>query len=336
MYQRKLNQQEQFVGAQPRMTASLREWVGSHIDMTGTFGDAPPPHSQELPVQQVGMTSAPAFAAGRFFIERIRMSVHSTAVVSPLAKIDPSASIGPFVVIDGAVQVGAGSHVGAAAMILGNTEIGRGCRIHSHAVVGDVPQDRTYAGGESFCRIGEECIIREGATVHRGTRPGSATVIGDRCMLMTNTHVGHNCVVGNDVIIISGALLGGHVHVGAKAVIAGGAAIHQFVRIGELAMISGLAKVVQDVPPFFMTDRDGAIVGENRIGLMRAGLSAAERLEIKSAFRIIYRSGMLRECVLEELRTTLTTVAGRTLFEFMANSSGRGVGRESIPLRRAA
>lgn len=264
------------------------------------------------------------------------MPVHPTAIISPLAGIDPSASIGPYVVIEGAVQVGAGSDIAAGAMILGNTVIGPGCRIHSHAVVGDVPQDRTYLGGESFCRIGENCVIREGATVHRGTRPGSATVVGDRCQLMTNTHVGHNCEVGNDVVIVSGALLGGYVQVGDKAVIAGGAAIHQFVRIGELALVSGLAKVVQDVPPYCMTDRDGSIIGENRIGLLRARMSAAERSEIKNAFRLIYRSGLLRDAVLDQLRTTLTTLAGRTLIEFMTNDSKRGVRRESIPLPRAA
>jgi UDP-N-acetylglucosamine acyltransferase len=267
------------------------------------------------------------------------MPVHPTAIVSSLAEIDPSASIGPYVIIEGSVKVGAGSHVAAAAIILGSTAVGRGCRIHSHAVVGDTPQDRAYQGGdagETFCRIGDDCIIREGATIHRGTLPGTATVIGDRCMLMTNTHVGHNCEIGDDVVIVSGALLGGHVHVGDKAVIAGGAAIHQFVRIGALAMVSGLAKVVQDVPPYFLTDRDGAIVGENRIGLLRARLTPAERQEIKSAFRIIYRSGQLREVVLNELRSTLTTVAGQTLLDFMVLDSTRGVRRESVPFRRAA
>lgn len=264
------------------------------------------------------------------------MPVHPTAIVSPLARIDPSASIGPFVVIDGAVEIGAGSQIAAAAVILGDTWIGPGSRVHSHAVIGDLPQDRSYHGSESYCRIGADCIIREGATVHRGTQPGSTTVVGDRCMLMTNTHVAHNCHVGNDVMIVSGALLGGHVQIGAKAVIAGGAAIHQFVRIGELAMVSGLAKVVQDVPPYSMTDRDGAIIGENRVGLLRSGLSSAERHEIKSAFRLIYRSGMLRDAVLAELQTTLITAAGRTLVDFMTHDSKRGMRRESIPLRRAA
>jgi UDP-N-acetylglucosamine acyltransferase len=264
------------------------------------------------------------------------MSVHPTAIVDPLAVIDPTATIGPYVIIAGAVRVGADCRIAASAVILGHTEIGAGCRIHSHAVVGDVPQDRAFQGAESYCRIGEGCIIREGATVHRGTMPGSTTIVGNRCMLMTNSHVAHNCVLGDDVLIISGVLLGGHVQIGAKAVIAGGAAVHQFVRIGELAMVSGMAKVVQDVPPYFLTDRDGSIVGENRVGLLRARLPRVERDEIKAAFHIIYRSGLGRDEALAELRSSLSTAAGLQLLKFMEADSKRGVRRESISIRRAA
>jgi UDP-N-acetylglucosamine acyltransferase len=264
------------------------------------------------------------------------MPVHPSAIVDPLAIIDPSASIGPYVIIEGAVRIGPRCQIAAAANILGNTDIGADCRIHAHAMVGDVPQDRAYDGGESYCRIGEGCVIREGATVHRGTKPGSTTIVGNRCILMTNSHVAHNCELGDDVTIVSGVLLGGYVQIGARAVIAGGAAVHQFVRIGELAMVSGLAKVVQDVPPFFLTDRDGSIVGENRIGLLRARLSSLERSEIKEAFRVIYRSGLGHDAALEELRQRLLTVAGRQLVEFMAAGSKRGIRRETIPLRRSA
>jgi UDP-N-acetylglucosamine acyltransferase len=264
------------------------------------------------------------------------MTIHSTAIIDRLARVDPTARIGPYVVIDGPVTIGEDCEICASAVILGQTQLGARCRVHSHAVIGDFPQDRAYGGAETSCRIGDECVIREGATIHRVTAPGTQTVIGSRCMLMTNSHVAHNCQIADDVTIISGALLAGHVQVGHRAVISGNAAIHQYVRIGELAMVGGLSKIVQDVPPYFMTDQEGNVVGENRIGLMRAGLSALERTEIKAAFRIIYRLGIGHTEIVAHLSDLVTSDAGRKLLEFVASASKRGLSRDTIRLRRAA
>lgn len=257
------------------------------------------------------------------------MPIHRNALVDQQADVHSSAVIGPYAVIENGVRIGPGCRVGPFAVILRGTEIGGGCRIHSHAVIGDLPQDRNFQNDDTFCRIGSECVIREGATVHRGTPAGSTTVIGDRCLLMTNTHVGHNCVLGDDVTVVSGAVLGGYVFVGSQAVISGNAAIHQFVRIGELAIVSGLAKIVQDVPPFFMTDRDGAIVGLNAVGLRRAGVSMAERREIRAAYRLIYRSNLCHADVVKDLSRSASTSAGRQLAQFLAAPSRRGITKES-------
>jgi UDP-N-acetylglucosamine acyltransferase len=264
------------------------------------------------------------------------MTVHPTAVIDPRATVDPSSVIEPHVVITGPVRIGPGCRVGASAVILGNTVIGAGCQIHSHAVLGDLPQDHAFQGGESYCQIGEGCTIREGVTIHRGTAPGSVTVVGAHCFLMANSHVAHNCEIGDEVTIVNGALLAGYVRVGPRAVISGNAAIHQFVRIGELAMVSGLARIVQDVPPFFMTGKDGAVVAENRVGMTRAGLSSLERKEIKAAFRIIYRSGIGHDEAVDQLSAYVSTDAGQRLLKFMAAGSKRGVARDSLRLRRAA
>jgi UDP-N-acetylglucosamine acyltransferase len=253
------------------------------------------------------------------------MPIHPTAVICPAAEIAPSAEVGPYVIVDGPVRVGPDCRIASHAVLIGATSIDAGCRIHSHAVIGDLPQDRAFAGDDSGVEIGPECVIREGVTIHRGTGAGSRTVIGPRCLLMTNAHVGHNCVLSEEVTLISGALLGGYVEVGAGAVISGNAAVHQFVRIGELAMISGLGKIVQDIPPFFMTDREGALVGVNRVGLLRSGFSSLERAELKNAFRIVYRSGMGRDEALKVLEVSITTEPGRRLMTFLRSPSRRGI-----------
>jgi UDP-N-acetylglucosamine acyltransferase len=139
------------------------------------------------------------------------MAIHATAFIDSHAVVDPTCEIGPHVVIDGPVRIGPGCWLGPSVIVVGHTEIGAGCFVHSHAVLGDVPQDRKFKGSISSCRVGEGCVIREGVTIHRASVEGAATVIGDRCYLMTNSHVAHDCILQNEVTLVSGALLGGHV-----------------------------------------------------------------------------------------------------------------------------
>ena len=211
-------------------------------------------------------------------------------------------------------------------MVTGWTEIGAGCVIHANACVGDTPQDRAFSGARSFCRIGADTVIREGVTVHRGTAPESATEIGQRCLLMANSHVGHNCHIGDDVVIVNGAVLGGHVNVGPRAFLSGLTGFHQFVRIGELAMIGGVAKIVMDVPPFFMVGDDGqCCTGVNTVGLRRAGLGPDVRDELRSAYRLLYRTGLLFRAAIVEMERQVSTDAGKRLVQFLKAPSRRGV-----------
>ena len=264
------------------------------------------------------------------------MSIHPSAVIHPDAVIDPSAQIGPHVVIDGPARIGPGCVISASAVIVGPTEIGADCRIHPHAVIGDVPQDRAYDGSASFCRIGSGCIIREGVTIHRATGEGEATIIGDGCHLMTNAHIAHNCVLGEEVTLVSGALLGGYVQVGDRAIISGNAAVHQFVRIGELAMVGGLSKIVQDVPPFLMTGREGAIAGVNSVGLLRAGIATKDRLELKTLYKLVYRSGMPLQRALELAEEIASTEIGCQFVSFLALTSRRGIVKQKARKKNAA
>lgn len=264
------------------------------------------------------------------------MAIHPSAFIHNDAEVHPSSEIGPNVVIDGPVRIAANCRLGPSVVILGNTEIGVGCSIHSHAVIGDIPQDHKFSGSMTYCRIGNGCVIREGVTIHRASVEESATVVGDNCYLMTNCHVGHDCLLADGVTLVSGALLGGHVQVGRKAIVAGNAGVHQFVRIGELAMIGAVAMISQDVPPFSMTNHDGEVVGLNTIGLVRSGVSCDERREIKALFKIMYRSDMPMERSFELANALAVTEAGSRFVEFFRVESRRGIRRHRHVHRSAA
>lgn len=253
------------------------------------------------------------------------MGIHPTAIVDACAEIDPSADIGPYAIIDGPVCIGAGTRVLWHATVCGRTDIGANCRIDPYAIVGHAPQDTAYDDEGSGCRIGDETVVREYVSIHRATGEGAVTTVGHRCMIMACAHIGHNCSIGDDVTIVNAVLLAGHVKVGNSAFLGGMAGIHQFVRIGELAMIGGQAFIRMDVPPFFTAVRFGECSGINAIGLRRAGFTAEERDELKSAYRMLYRSGRPFTRAVEEIDRKLRTAPGRRLVEFLLEPSKRGI-----------
>jgi UDP-N-acetylglucosamine acyltransferase len=153
---------------------------------------------------------------------------------------------------------------------------------------------------------------------------------------MTNSHVAHDCRLGDGVTLVSGALLGGHVQVDNGAIVSGNAAVHQFVRIGELALVGILARIVQDVPPFCITDDEGLVVAENRVGMKRAGFTLAEREEVKAAYQAIHRSGIGRSAAIEYLTGTVKTPAGKRLLDFFLADTARGTGIRAFKPDRAA
>ncbi len=264
------------------------------------------------------------------------MPIHPTASIDSLAEIDETADIGPFVVIEGPVQIGAGCRIGPFCHILGHTTLGRNCHVFSRCTIGEVPQDRGYKGEISYTAIGDDVLIREGVTIHRATGAGNTTRVGDRCFLMTNAHVAHNCTVGNDAVLVSGALLGGHASIGERAVISGNCAVHQYVRIGAMAMIAGVTAVIQDIPPFMMTDHEGRLVGVNTIGLRRAGFTSEERAEIKELYRLLYRTALPAQQILAQLNLRESSNrAVEMMRAFLSESTRHGLCRGSLRLRAA-
>ena len=217
------------------------------------------------------------------------MPIHPTAVVDPAAEVDPSAEIGPHVVIEGPVRVGPRTRVMAGAYLTGHTTLGPDNVVHPHAVLGHAPQDFAYDGGPTELVVGARNVFREHCEVHRGTDPGSRTVIGDDNYLMSRAHVAHNCRLGNNVILATGATLGGHVHVGDRAFISGNCVVHQHCHVGRLVIMRGLARASRDLPPFAIVDGTHLVRGLNRVGLRRAEIGRDGIRALATAFRILFR-----------------------------------------------
>jgi UDP-N-acetylglucosamine acyltransferase len=255
------------------------------------------------------------------------MDIHPTAVVHPEAHVGPGVRVGPFAVVGQGVCLGEEVEIGPHVVLEGALELGARCQIHAGAVIGLLPQDLKWKPGTpSGVRIGEGTVVREYATIHRAATPDGWTVIGRDCYLMAQSHVGHDCQVGDGVILTGFTGLTGFVQVGDRAVISGLAGIHQFVRIGTLAFVGGCSRIPQDVPPYFLVEGNPCQVrGVNVVGLRRAGVPAAVRLNLQRAYKILYRSGHAPGPALARIRSDVEPSPEiEHLCDFIA-SSKRGI-----------
>lgn len=222
-----------------------------------------------------------------------QVTIHPTAIVHPDAELAEDVEIGPFAIVEGTVKIGPRTKVGPRVSIEGHTIIGADNEIFTGAVVGSRTQDKKFKGGVSWLKIGDRNKIREYVTINPGTKEGTETSIGNDNLLMAYSHVAHDCIIHNGTILANSATLAGHVILEDKAIIGGLSAIHQFVRIGSLALIGGCSKVTQDVPPFMIADGHPArVYALNIVGLDRAGYSKEEKMFIRKALKIIFRSGL--------------------------------------------
>ena len=257
------------------------------------------------------------------------MTIHPTAIIDPSARLGRDVSVGPFAIVEAQVEIGDGCVIGPRASLLAYTTLGAGCRIHTGAVIGDLPQDMAFANEPSYVRMGANCTIREYVTIHRGTKPGSETTLGDGCFLMGGAHLAHNVKLGNGVILANSVLLAGYVEVGDRAFISGSVVVHQFVRIGRLAMIGGGSGVSKDVPPFCLVPGVTAnrVACLNLVGLKRAGLTTEQRQQVKEAFRLLYRQGLTATDAVARMREAFPEGSpAREMAEFTATSK-RGICR---------
>ena len=237
-------------------------------------------------------------------------------MISPLAYVSPKAQIGKNVTID------------AFAYIDDNVILGDNCHVFPHAVIGCIPQDLKFRGEETWTIIGDNCVLREFVTIHRGTASKGKTVVGNNNLIMAYCHVAHDCILHDNIIMSNATQLAGEVEVDDYAIIGGGSLVHQFSHIGAHCMIQGGSKVNKDVPPYAIVAREPiAFFGINSVGLNRRGFTPEQIHTIQEAYRIIYQSGMIITKALDEIEKTLPKSAERDTILNFIKSSTRGIVR---------
>jgi UDP-N-acetylglucosamine acyltransferase len=236
--------------------------------------------------------------------------------------------VGPFAYIGPRVVIGEGTRIGLHAIIEGRTTIGARCQIHHGAAIGNIPQDLKFRSVPTYVTIGQETTVREYATIHAATEEGETTVVGERVFLMAYTHIAHNCRIGSHVILANGVNLAGHVRVDDYAILGGLTPVHQFVSIGTHAFVGGGSRVPQDVPPYVKAAGNPLrACGLNSVGMERRGITADVRLELKRAYRILYRSQLNVSQALDRILRELRPYPEVHEFVEFVRSSERGIVR---------
>ena len=231
-------------------------------------------------------------------------SIHPTAIIEPGAELGADVQIGAYAFVGTGVQLGAGTQLHHHASVEGRTSLGTKCELFPYACIGGKTQDLKYKGGRPGLRIGERNVFREYVTVHTATFDDEFTVIGSDNTILAYSHIAHDCIVGDHCVMSNGTMLAGHVIVEDHVIIGGYGGVHQFCRLGAYAMLSATAKLVQDLPPFFIADGTPAVVrAYNKVGLERNGHTPEQLDRVKQIFRILYRDGLNRTQALEKIAT---------------------------------
>lgn len=256
------------------------------------------------------------------------MSIHSTAVVHPKARIGDGCNIGPYCVIGEHVVLGAECKLHSHVVIDGHTTLGAKNEIFPFASIGLKSQDLKWKGGITRTQIGDGNTFREYVTVNSATNDGDATIIGSNNHILAYCHVAHDCVLGSDIVMSNVGTLAGHVTVEDGAIVGGLAAVHQFCRIGKLAIIGGCSKVVQDVPPFMLADGNPAETRTiNKVGLERNGVSEEAQCALKQAYKILFREGLTIPNALARIESDLPALPELQHLVQFVRSSERGISK---------
>ncbi|OGR83725.1 MAG: acyl-[acyl-carrier-protein]--UDP-N-acetylglucosamine O-acyltransferase [Elusimicrobia bacterium RIFCSPLOWO2_01_FULL_54_10] len=262
--------------------------------------------------------------------------IHSTSIVHPTARIHESAQVGPFAIIGPDCKIGANTQIGSHCVIE-FADIGASCKIFSQAFIGTAPQDLKYRGEKTRIVIGDGTIVRECATLNRGTAAKGETRIGKGCLFMAYSHVAHDCVIEDEVILANSVAVAGHVSIGMGTVVGGLSGIHQFVKIGKMAMVGAGSMVPMDVPPYCTVSGDRArIVGLNAEGMKRRHVSKESIESLKRVYKkIFFSKGTLKQITRQVRSEKHTSPEVRDFLQFIS-SSGRGVCRPRLKAETSA
>lgn len=254
------------------------------------------------------------------------MDIHPSALINKKAEIGKDAVIGPFAIIEENVTIDDGAQIGPHVFIGKGTSIGKRCRIFQGTVIGTDPQDLKYKAESTSVEIGEDTVLREYVTIHRGTDHRKKTVIGKRNYLMAYSHVGHDCIIGNDVIMANGVNLGGHVVIEDFVNFGAMIGLHQFVHVGKHTFLAGGFRLVKDAPPFIMAGGEPmTYYGLNTVGLNRRGYTKEQKSSIKNAYTILYRSRLNVSQALIKIQEEMpATQEIREIIDFIERSE-RGI-----------
>jgi len=254
------------------------------------------------------------------------VKIHPTAIVDPGAEFGVDVEVGPFAIVGPQVTVGDRSVLAPRAVLERNVRLGAGCRVGSGSILGGDPQDLKFKGEETWVEVGDGTVVREYATVNRGTAESWKTTVGRKCLVMSYVHLAHDCHIGDEVILSNCVQLAGHVKIGDGAIISGLSAVHQFVKIGAYAFIGGMSRVSKDVPPFVKAvGNPMKLFGLNSVGLERRALPRETVHELKKAYALFFRSDLNVSQALERARSELRPLPEIELFVRFVEESERGV-----------
>lgn len=253
--------------------------------------------------------------------------IHPTAILAPNASIGERVEVGPYAYIGENCVVGDGCVVAMRATLERNVTLAAGVRIGIGSVIGGDPQDLKYKGEHTTVEIGENSVIREYATINRGTTHSMKTTVGSGSFLMSYVHLAHDCQIGNGVIIGNGTQLAGHVSIDDRAIVSGLVAVHQFARIGRHSFVGGCSRVAKDVPPYLKAVGNPVkLYGLNSVGLQRSGFDEAIVRELKRAYRLVFRSELNVSQALTRARAELQQLPEVMTFLTFIEESERGIG----------